>query len=817
MSSTVWFCPSDNCSTLLAPCSVCTMQCMPSVAFPMYSRVTYDSPVCMCHLCDAGVLCDADETLALEKADSLARGAALKWASGIFCRPDQLTHLGQYRRRETQRNNSIQSRLKSALQSYLEGVDHGLSQLQGALSEVRHVQQALGEVQEIWREGEGTLAKLESIRQLVMEHVQLSVVIQSLPYIYAVPKLIAQTQDLIKNQRLLEAHVNLRELEGLRDDVLYRLQKVGPLVNSTDDQPNTEAVDLVQQFFSGVQGLSEELAHTLSSLGRSALGVARSDPSLLVSAVRIIEREEILDVEEFRGSVQKPPWKPPGRPKHWRELFFHALEKGMCDRLIERELPLENLNAAYLANHLKELQDRVVEELHSVCSVLVPCVPPHYDLARAMALMCHHGIARHLRDLLSHDLPHPALYHVLNWMATVYPSENMMGHHNFSSEIDVSELGPLIPSEMLEEQLRRYTRSMRVCISQWIRKALDVEFSDWLRDQEPDKEQDGFYLSTFQHIVMQMLMENVQLAAALGESLENLVRNAMVFEMDNCLVWLREALVKYGIEHMKDRTYPTHYSQYLLAVINGCCALSSTISHLQPEGSGSPAFRKVAPCLQTSLEKTQKKACHLLLDDLQTELQPLFRDIPSRPWLTGSNNVHFICEKMEDYSQYLSKARAPACQYLLAQTERMVTIEYVRALMDSKFVCRSPDERQQVAHRMALDAEELRTVLHTMGLEESALCVPLIHSLQELFALMDSSLLSLEVSGLMTAFPDISDEHVLALLDLRGDSTRDLRHTVLSTMHRQALTLPDDYRPIFISIPVPARAPPFCLHPSSCA
>ncbi|XP_075694346.1 exocyst complex component 3-like protein [Rhinoderma darwinii] len=754
-----------------------------------------------------------DETLALEKAESLARGAALKWASGIFCRPDQLTHLGRYRRRETQRINSIQSRLKSALHSYLEGVDHGLSQLRVALSEVRRVQQALREVQEIWQEGEGSLITLQPIGQLVMEHVQLSVVIQSLPYIYAVPHLIAQTRDLLKNQRLLEAHVNLRELESLRDDVLYRLQKVGPFVDSSD-RPNAEAADLVQQFFAGVQGVSEELGRTLSSLARSALGVACSDPSLLVSAVRIIEREEFLDAEESKGQQL---WKPPGRPKHWREHFFHALERGVCDRVMEPGPLWDTITVTDLAKHLKELQGGVVDELQSVCSVLAPCVPPHYDLARGVALMCHHGIARHLRDILRHDLPHPALYHVLNWITTIYPSEGMMGHPNFSSEIEVSELGPLIPPEMMEEHLSRYTRNMRVCLSQWIHKALEVESSEWLRDQEPDKDQDGFYLSSFQQIVMQMLTENVQLAAALGKSLVNRVRNAALHEMENSLVWLREALVKYGIEHMKDRTYPTYYTLYLLAIVNGCCDLSSTISLLQPEECSGPMYRKATPCLQTSLDKTKRKACHLLLDELQTDLQPLFRDIPSRSWLTGADTVRFICDKMEDFSQYLCKARAPVFQYLLEQTERMVTIEYVRALINSKFVCRSPEERQLLAHRMALDAEELGTALHTMGLEESALCVPLIHSLQELFALKDPSLLSLEVSGLMAAFPDISDDHVLALLELRGDMTRDLRHTVLSTMHRQALTLPDDYRPIFISIAAPARAPPFCLHPSSCA
>lgn len=48
----------------------------------------------------------------MEKAEKLARGAALKWASGVFYRPENLEGLGQYRSRETQRNSSIQSRLK---------------------------------------------------------------------------------------------------------------------------------------------------------------------------------------------------------------------------------------------------------------------------------------------------------------------------------------------------------------------------------------------------------------------------------------------------------------------------------------------------------------------------------------------------------------------------------------------------------------------------------------------------------------------------------------------------------------------------------
>lgn len=48
----------------------------------------------------------------VERAECLARGAALKWASGVFCRPEHLERLSLYRKRESQRTTSVHTRLK---------------------------------------------------------------------------------------------------------------------------------------------------------------------------------------------------------------------------------------------------------------------------------------------------------------------------------------------------------------------------------------------------------------------------------------------------------------------------------------------------------------------------------------------------------------------------------------------------------------------------------------------------------------------------------------------------------------------------------
>ena len=53
----------------------------------------------------------------VERAECLARGAALKWASGVFCRPENLERLSQYKKRESQRTTSIHTRLKVTTQT----------------------------------------------------------------------------------------------------------------------------------------------------------------------------------------------------------------------------------------------------------------------------------------------------------------------------------------------------------------------------------------------------------------------------------------------------------------------------------------------------------------------------------------------------------------------------------------------------------------------------------------------------------------------------------------------------------------------------
>ncbi|EPY84214.1 hypothetical protein CB1_000490063 [Camelus ferus] len=120
-----------------------------------------------------------------ERAEQLARGAALKWASGIFYRPEQLARLGQYRSREVQRTCSLEARIKSVVQSYLEGVKTGVRQLAWALEAMQGAREALSQAHGLLRGMAEAAQTLEPVREQVVQHKQLWALSQLLPRLRA--------------------------------------------------------------------------------------------------------------------------------------------------------------------------------------------------------------------------------------------------------------------------------------------------------------------------------------------------------------------------------------------------------------------------------------------------------------------------------------------------------------------------------------------------------------------------------------------------------------------------------------------------------
>uniref|UniRef100_A0A4X2M438 Exocyst complex component 3-like protein n=1 Tax=Vombatus ursinus TaxID=29139 RepID=A0A4X2M438_VOMUR len=620
----------------------------------------------------------------LEKAERLARGAALKWASGIFYSPKQLTRLDQYRSREAQRMCSIESRIKSTVQSYLESVQTGLEQLDLALKEVREAREALAEAQGALRSQTEAAHTLEPLRELAHQHGQLQAVTLLLPQLLAA----------------------------------------------------------------------------------------------------------------------------------WRQRCLGALRRALEEAYFEAPAPAP----PGLAGHLAALREALPAELVLAEALVAPCCPADYRVVKLWAHTLHQGLCQHLQRLLDReDLGTQDIFTLLHWALHTYPGPEMMGHPDLSPEADISELEPLLSPEAVEQLERTYTEKLKINIAGWLQKALDGEVAEWFREQEPDIDPEGFYHSSLPAIVLQMLNENIQVTAVISSSLQERIHVMALRELGTFLRSLTEALDRFSQEHMKDASRPRHYVPYLLACLNHYAALSSSVSLLQP--AGVPTTTGVSAAIDAALGDFKKKICRLILDALLQELQPLFVALPSRQWLSGLVMLDNVCERTASFCSRFSRVRSPMAQTLLAESERAVVLEYLRSLMQGKLVCRNSTERIQASERMLQDSAQLRELFLSLELEESAQTGAVLGALQELFRLQDPALLSLEVSSFLHKFPDVSEEHIGVLLDVRGDVSREQRQVVLETMQANPPVSPppDGHRPLFSLVPVPSPPLAFCFPAGSCS
>ncbi|XP_072296653.1 exocyst complex component 3 [Eucyclogobius newberryi] len=734
----------------------------------------------------------------MEETSREAVATAVQRVAGMLQRSDQLDKVDQYRRREARKKASVEARLKAAIQSQLDGVRTGLTQLHTALVDVKEIQSSLGDVSKDWRQSINTIESLKDVKDAVVQHSQLASAVENLKNIFSVPEIVASTQQLIEQADLLQAHRKLMELESSRDDLMYEQYRM--------DSKNTSDMHLISIYFEDVQGLSDELAKQLWMVLQRAMVTVRRDPTMLVSAVRIIEREEKID-RRMVDRKRQTGFIPPGRPKRWKDKMFQVLEGTVSTRIEGTQAVTREADKMWLVRLLEIMRKYVLDDLIIVRNLMVQCFPPHYNTFSRFFGLYHGAVSSRVTELAAEDLEANEIVSMLTWVLNTYKSSDMMGHPELSAECDINSLEPLLPQDVVDDLLSKYIQTFTSNITGWLRKALETDKKDWLKETEPEADQDGFYQTTLPAIVFQMFEQNLQVAAQIDGDFREQVLKLCLKQMNTFLLRYREEAVLYKEEHLRDRQLPQCYVQYMIAIINNCQTFRESINSLKRKYCAQPEHTDSDAAIERTLNEVAKEGCQYLLDEVFLDLENHLNELLTRKWLSGSHAVDTICVTVEDYFNDFNKIKNPFNQEMTGEALRRVVVEYLKAVMQKRVTFKNADERRDGADRMIKEAEQFKFLFRKLaaGEDTDRLCGA-IAAIAEVFKLTDPTLLYLEVSTLVSKYPDIREEHVQALLAVRGDASREMRQMIIGTLSENRAPPYGLAQPIFKDIPVPNMA-----------
>lgn len=323
----------------------------------------------------------------LKQLEVEGKEAAIKYVKNMLQRPGQLEKVEQYKDRVGRKKASVEAMLKTAMQNQLDGVRIGLKQLETCLNEIRAIDTGLNDINTLVANVPQIYDSLENVRDENARHSQYVTAMENLKQIFTVQESVVKTQQSIEDDKLLHAHQCLSDLENSRDDLLFELHKL----------PKQYAHDKItlKRYFEKVEIVSQQLERKIRLIMNRTLATVRKEPTIIVTALRIIEREEKAD--QFALQQQRQTgFISPGRPKKWREMALQVLNEAVVDRIEGSKLEERADNKLWLVRDLEITRQFILEDLRVVKSLCTPCFPPHYDIFNAYVKMYHSALANYV-------------------------------------------------------------------------------------------------------------------------------------------------------------------------------------------------------------------------------------------------------------------------------------------------------------------------------------------------------------------------------------------------------------------------------------
>lgn len=708
----------------------------------------------------------SEAKLCMQKLDQDAHESATNHVIKMLQRPGTLEKVEQYKRRLSRKKASVEALLKSAMQSQLDGVRTGLNQLQSSLTDLKKVETNVKSMNTLFAEVPKVYNQLGSVREEHMRHSQYVTAMENLKYIFTVPESVQKTKQWINEGKLLHTHQCLTDLENSRDDLLYELHKY----------PNQSPHDkvMLKAYFADVETLSTLLEKQLKLVLNRTLNTVRKEPTEIVTALRIIEREEKAD--SFALQQQKQTgFLAPSRPKKWRNMAFEVFERAVSTRIEGTHVDEREHNKMWLVRYLELTRQLILEDLRVVKTLCVPCFPPYYDIFNRFVNMYHTCLNRHLQELIQNGLEGNEYVSMLAWVLNTYYGQELMGHPELN--IDRAKLGPLLSANVLEQLQMQYLKNMEKNYLEWMNNTLTSEKQEWFSSTSPeDANRDGNFVTSAPIIIFQMIDQNLQVTQTISQDLTNQALSLSIDQVTKFGAAYQESILEFKNKHFEDRSKMPLFTQSMITIVNNCLQfmeLGQKLKEQYWQQSASEHLDNRFEVLLSRFINLRNEAGKYLLEEAFLDLEKHFDDIFTQKWCSSAgtaNSVDIICVTLEDYFQDYNHLCEQNYEYIVHEAQNLVAKRYITAMLQKKISFKSYEESASAGKKVVKEIQKIQGSFSRVA-ASTTMSSPfdIILTLSEVLKCEDSEMLSLDLHEIIDKYPEITEDHLRRLLYLRGD------------------------------------------------
>ncbi|CAD5125571.1 DgyrCDS13773 [Dimorphilus gyrociliatus] len=704
----------------------------------------------------------------LDSIERQARGNAKKTLSELLRLPENLEKVEFHRETVAQKKSSVEAMLKSAVESNLDGVKTGLTQLSKAQNDIMAIRDNLKEIAKIFGDVKEASRKLEKVKEENSRHSLLATAVDNVKYIFNVPECVKSCQKAIDESRLLQAHKLLCDLETSRNDLLLEL-------HNHQTESSTEQFKRVRNYFEQVQNLRGSLEKQLFMILSRVLDGVKKEPKMIVNVLRIIEREQMAD-NLFISQYDTYGFLPPGRPLKWRNRCFETLQKTVSERISANQAADRSQESRWITINLEHIRQATLNDLRTVNMHCQHTFPPVYKIQTRFLQMYHEAISKHLEELIDKDLTtREEIFEILSWESEYY-SEGLMKHSTLS--FDLTGLKPLISEKLKLDLKDKYIRLTKTELTNYLNNTLRLEKGEWIdNSKEPSSDSEGHFKTELPYLISSYCERTMNEAKSISDDLATEVMNIWAEEMEHFHRSYLAALKDFKDNHTGNRQKYSFYVQQIIANANSCESIEQCLIGHRRRFTPSKTYSLEDSKLDKAMvnyKALSKTLCKdYLMEELAEDIKQYKSVLFTAKWIGSNEVMQTINATIEDYNNDFRHLNDDLHLYLMSEIKRDIQTFYYRSMFSPKIAFKSPEQRKQVCDQIQIEISSTLILFNKICPrcvnENDPFSETIVKYILEPIIMTDTELLSMALELIKTHVLGLKLEKLTGFLAMRED------------------------------------------------